>query len=226
MHISSPTPFSIQTPSILNLSVSENQDLLNKGNFRVLPRHSMIYHPGQKASSVYFLMQGTVKINTRDGDKDVIRCIVQPGELFGESTLTGETSRHEYAFAMNEEVHFVEIEAEHFISAMQSDFSLCQAILNFIGERLKNAENRCNALVFKDSRSRIIDFISSMATRYGRRVGFETLVKHHLTHQDIASLTGTSRQMVTMVLNDLKKANIIHFNRNRLLIRDLEKLAV
>ena len=42
---------------------------------------------------------------------------------------------------------------------------------------------------------------------------------------DIANLTGTSRQTVTSVLNDLRKSNLIYFNRNSILIRDLEKLA-
>ena len=42
---------------------------------------------------------------------------------------------------------------------------------------------------------------------------------------DIANLTGTSRQTVTSVLNDLKKHNLIYFSRNSILIRDVKKLA-
>ncbi len=43
-------------------------------------------------------------------------------------------------------------------------------------------------------------------------------------HQDIASLTGTFRQTVTTILNELKQKNLISFDRRRL-IRDLEKLS-
>jgi CRP-like cAMP-binding protein len=79
-------------------------------------------------------------------------------------------------------------------------------------------------LVFKDSRSRIIEFLVEQGKKKGQPVGTETLVKRFMTHQDVANLTATSRQTVTTVLNDLREHNLISFNRNRLLIRDLEKL--
>ena len=50
------------------------------------------------------------------------------------------------------------------------------------------------------------------------------LLKHSLTHQDIANITCTSRQTVTLVLNDLRKENLIYFNRGRILVRDMENL--
>ena len=51
------------------------------------------------------------------------------------------------------------------------------------------------------------------------------LVKHDLTHQDIANLTATSRQTVTTVLNDLKEKDLIYMERKRFLIRELDNLA-
>jgi CRP-like cAMP-binding protein len=49
-------------------------------------------------------------------------------------------------------------------------------------------------------------------------------MKNYLTHKDIASLTGTSRQTVTTILNELKDKNIINFDRRRILVRDMDKL--
>ena len=87
------------------------------------------------------------------------------------------------------------------------------------------AENRLEGLIFKDARTRIVDFIKEYAETRGRQVGYERLFKHSLTQQDIANLTGTSRQTVTSVLNELRKSNLIYFNRNSILIRDMAKLA-
>ena len=39
-----------------------------------------------------------------------------------------------------------------------------------------------------------------------------------------ADLTGTSRQMVTAVLNQLKRSNVLYFNRKKILFRDLQSL--
>ena len=108
---------------------------------------------------------------------------------------------------------------------MRSNHLLSVKILNLIGERLRRAENRLEALIFKDARTRIVDFLKDTASRRGRRVGYETLVKHSMTQQDIANLTGTSRQTVTSVLNELRKSNLIYFNRKSILIRDIANLA-
>ena len=89
---------------------------------------------------------------------------------------------------------------------------------------MRKVERRLESLVFKDARSRVVEFIREMAEEKGQKVGFETMIKSHLTHKDIASLTGTSRQTVTTILNELKEKNIINFDRRRILIRDMAKL--
>jgi len=50
------------------------------------------------------------------------------------------------------------------------------------------------------------------------------MIPTKLTHKDIAALTGTSRQTVTTILNELKDQNLINFDRKKILIRDLERL--
>ena len=97
--------------------------------------------------------------------------------------------------------------------------------MSSFGQRLMRAENKLESLIFKDARTRIIDFIKDSVSDRGRRVGFEMLLKHSLTHQDIANITCTSRQTVTLVLNDLKKLDLIYFNRGKILVRDMAKLA-
>jgi CRP-like cAMP-binding protein len=85
-------------------------------------------------------------------------------------------------------------------------------------------ENRLQSLVFKDSRTRIIDYLVSLVHKKGQRVGYEMLVRKFLTHQEIANLTATSRQTVTTVLNELRNKDILTFDRKRLLVRDMEAL--
>ena len=98
-------------------------------------------------------------------------------------------------------------------------------LLHRIGDRLRKAESRLEGLIFKDARQRIIDFLKDTALQQGRKVGFEMTFKHCLTQQDIANITGTSRQTVTSVLNELRKENLIYFNRRNFLIRNFEALS-
>ena len=125
---------------------------------------------------------------------------------------------------MNEEIQYFALKVEDFRRMMQNNPELSFKVLSIMGDRLRRAESRLEALIFKDARTRIIDFLKDNAEKRGRRVGYEMLFKHSLTQQDIANITGTSRQTVTSVLNELRKENLIYFNRRSILIRDMARL--
>jgi CRP-like cAMP-binding protein len=189
-------------------------------------KHFQLYDAGETSDRVYFLTRGTVKTCTLSSDgREVIKTILHPLAMFGELGLVGEKHRHESAFTMNEEVSFLAISIAKFKELMCYNHQLCMNVLNLVGSRLLVAESKLEGLIFKDARSRIIDFLKDNANQRGRKVGFEMLFKHSLTQQDIANLTGTSRQTVTSVLNGLRKENLIYFNRNTILIRDMGKLS-
>jgi CRP/FNR family cyclic AMP-dependent transcriptional regulator len=145
--------------------------------------------------------------------------------MFGELGLVGEKNRPEFAMSMHEGATLLKISISDLQQLMQSNHGLCMKVLFLVGSRLRRVEERMEGLIFKDARTRIIEFLKDAANRRGRKVGFETLLKHSLTQQDIANITGTSRQTVTSVLNELKKENLIYFNRRSILIRDLNQLA-
>lgn len=213
-------------PLLASLSPSELEQIAAYTQHKRISRFHFIYMPDENAEHIYFLIKGKIKIGTFSNDgREVIKEILQPEQLFGEMALSGEAQRSDFAQAMQEEVELLSIRMQDFRQMMQNNASLMFACLSHLNQRLTRVEERLASLVLKDARERIIDFLVETAGREGRKVGYETLVKHQLTQQEIANLTGTSRQTVTSVLNDLRKSNLIYFNRNSILIRDLQKLA-
>lgn len=213
-------------PLFEGLSEETFDRLEDMAEHHVQGKLTRLYDSGEPSDRVYFLLKGTVKTCTLSSDgREVIKTILHPLAMFGELGLVGEKHRHESAFTMNEEASFITISIKNFQQLMRSNHPLCMNVLSLIGSRLLNAENKLEALIFKDARSRIIDFLKESANQRGRKVGYEMLFKHSLTQQDIANLTGTSRQTVTSVLNELRKDNLIYFNRNTILIRDMGKLS-
>jgi len=189
-------------------------------------KHQVLYKPAQTSNKVYFLLKGIVKIAIHAEKKDIIKYVVRQGNLFGESYLTGDLQRRDFAYAMDDQVEVMEMDAAVVLNVMKTNFAFAQSLLHFLGERLRYTETQLEKVVLKDSKSRIMEFLHQMGMEQGRRVGFETLVKHNMTHQDIADLTGTSRQMVTAVLNQLKRSNVLYFNRKKILFRDLNALPI
>ena len=188
-----------------------------KGNY--------IYLPEEHADKVYFITTGRVKIGTySDGGKEITKAILGVGEVFGELSIIGASARRDFAYAM-EDTETCVMSTDDMKSLMRDHSGLSLFLMRVMGSRVLEMEQRLESLVFKDSRTRIIEFLHGLGVKKGQRVGYEMLVRKFITHQEIANLTATSRQTVTTVLNELRNDNIITFNRKRLLIRDMDQLA-
>jgi CRP/FNR family transcriptional regulator, cyclic AMP receptor protein len=198
----------------------------DKHQFLNFKRNAFIYFPEDRADNIYMIAQGRVKIGhyLEDG-REVISAILTTGEIFGELALAGEETRRDFAQVMDENTSICPLGIEDLKTLMFENRELSFKMLKLVGLRLMKLERKLESLVFKDARTRVIEFLKDSASWKGQKVGFETMIPTKLTHKDIASLTGTSRQTVTTILNELKDKNLIYFDRRKILIRDLEKLA-
>ena len=205
---------------------SDDMQILSRMMHHYQPcKNEFIYLSDQSNDNIFFLKEGFVKIGTVSEDgKEIIKDILQPGEIFGQLNQ-GEEQKGEYAQAVGDEVWICSIAKKDFYEVLQKHQSLGLRLSKVLGDKLVKMERKLKSLVFKDSRSRIIEFLSELGKEHGRPVGDETLFDNFLTHQDIANLTATSRQTVTTVLNELRDENYIYFDRKRFLIRDLDKFS-
>lgn len=204
----------------------KTKDMDKKHEFREFKRDQIIYRPNEPSQYIYMVAEGRVKIgHYLDDGKEVVKAILTKGEIFGELALAGEDKRTDFAQAMDGDTTICPMSIEDLKALMWEDKELSFRLLKLVGLRLMRMERKLELLVFKDARTRIIEFLRDAASWKGKKVGFETMIPTKLTHKDIAALTGTSRQTVTTILNELKEKNLIYFDRKKILIRDLEKLA-
>jgi len=209
-----------------NLNDEELQDLARATEIKSVSKNRYIFRSGDDSNSLYVLINGTIKLgNTSSDGREVIKSILHPTVLFGESSLSTNCVRSSFAKSMDPDVRYLLIDVKSFKELMKSNFEFNLKVVESLGNKISNVESRLESLVLDDARTRIVDYIKDNANKYGRKVGYEMLLKHSLTQQDIGNFTGTSRQTVTSVLNDLKSTNQIHFKRKSILIRDLETLA-
>jgi CRP/FNR family cyclic AMP-dependent transcriptional regulator len=191
---------------------------------RTYQKGEYIYLQEEEADKIYFLFSGRVKIGTyAESGKEVTKTILGKGEVFGELSMVGAEKRRDFAQAMEDAVVCI-ISLDQMKDLLRDHSGLNLFLMRIMGSRVLQMEKRLESLVFKDSRSRIIEFLHDLAVEKGQRVGYEQVVRKFLTHQEIANMTATSRQTVTTVLNELRNENIITFNRRRLLVRDMDRL--
>lgn len=191
---------------------------------KVYKKGEYIYLPEEYSDKIFFLTEGRVKVGTYSDDgKEITKAILGKGEVFGELALVGEDRRRDFAYVM-EQATICVLGVEEMRALMRDRSELNIFLMKIMGSRMLELEQRLESLVFKDSRSRIVEYLHDLATKKGQRVGYEMLVRKFLTHQEIANITATSRQTVNTVLNELRNKNILTFNRRRMLVRDMDKL--
>ena len=192
---------------------------------RTYQKGDYVYFMGEPPEYVYIVKEGRVKLGTYSEEgKEIVKTILTPGEVFGELALAGEENRRDFAMVLDANTVICPMTIEDMRARMADNQELSLTIFKMVGSRMRKLERRIELLISKDARTRVIELLRDMAKEKGKKIGFETMIPNHLKHQDIASLTGTSRQTVTTILNELKEKNIINFDRRKILIRDMEKL--
>ena len=200
-----------------NLDETQSINEFSKGDF--------IYFPDEQVKHIYMIAEGRIRIGRYNEEgKEVVKAILSKGEIFGEMALAGEEVRSDFAQAMDPKTRVYPMSIDEMKQLMSNNNELSLKMYKLLGLRLRKLERQVESLVFKDARTRVIEFLRDAAEWKGKKVGFETMIQTRLTHKDIAQLTGTSRQTVTTILNELKDQNVINFNRRQILIRDMELL--
>lgn len=189
-------------------------------------KRDYIYFEEDSANKIYLIDKGKVKIGyyTEEGD-EVIKAILTKGEIFGEKALLGVEKRNEFAQSIDNTTVICPVAKDTLFSIMRDNVSVSFKIYKFIGLRIKKLERRLQLLLFKDTKTRLLEFLNELCDDYGydcEETG-DKVIHHPYTQKDIATLIGTSRPTLNILLNELKEQSIINFTRKE--IRILNKVA-
>jgi CRP-like cAMP-binding protein len=158
-----------------------------------------------------------------DGRQSIL-CFVNPGEVFGELALFGARNEDEYA-ETTEISLIVIIPASIMHQLLSASPELSLRISRLVGLRRRRIERRLKNLLFQSNRERLIRLLLELADDYGRRVPSDQVeLAIRLSHQDLASIIGSTRESVTLLLGDLQQEGLVQLQRRRITIRSLPSL--
>lgn len=98
-------------------------------------------------------------------------------------------------------------------------------VTKVIGLRRQRVEKRLRNLLFRSNRERVIHLILELVEKYGRQLDGGVELNIRLSHQEMASIIGSTRETVTVVLGQLQSEGLIKIARRRITICNLYQLA-
>lgn len=211
-------------PILSMLTSEELAQLERKARLRSFQRKEVIFFPSEPGESVLIVLQGRVKIKdiTRDG-KESILTFVEEGELFGELALFDDDTRQNFAEAVLA-TEIAMIAKKDFLAVMEQRTDLTLTITRLVGLRRKQAEARLRQLLFRSTRERIIYLLLDLIPQHGKASAKGIELTLPLSHQDMASLVGATRESVTMTLGELQGEGLVRVRRQRLTITNFDVL--
>lgn len=190
-------------------------------SFNYFKKGDYIYFEDDIANKVFLVNSGKIKVGyiTEDGD-EITTAILSKGQIFGEKAILGQEKRNEFAQALDNEVStcVVSLDIIHDLLRQNTEFSI--SIYKFIGYRFKKLERRLQIMLFKDAKTRLLEFLKELADDYGFKnaVSGDTVIKHPFTQKDIASLIGLSRPTLNILINELQDEKVLTFERKQIIL--------
>lgn len=193
-----------------------------KHNFNHYQKQAYIYLQKDEANNVYLIENGKVKLGYYGEDgQEIIKAILTKGEIFGEKAILGQEIRTEFAQSIDHHTTICPVPVGTMQELMRDNHPFSLKIYKFLGLRIKKLERRLELLLFKDTKTRVKEFLKELEDEYGYccpKTG-DTVIKHPYTQKDIATLIGTSRPTLNTIMNDLKSDEFLDFNRNEIRIK-------
>lgn len=208
-----------------HITDQEYEELDLKHNFIEAKKGHYIYFPHQNHEKLFFAKKGFIKIGYIDENgNEIIKEIIQKGEVFGQFTLEKENGKDEFAIAYKSDVSLCAFNISDFKKLLQSKPRMAIQFSTLLGNKLKKVESRLVNLLNKDVKSRLINLLLQLAAESPQKQNGKISFEKYLTHDDMARLIGSSRQTVTTQLNLLEEAQLIETGKKEIILKDVEAL--
>ena len=174
-------------------------------------RHT-IYGRGQPCAHLYLVKSGRVVIsNSVDGAVPAITRIVGPGNFFGETSLIGLPDASETATALDQ-ARVMQWDRTAIELHITNEPRLGLALLSHFVRRCAEMNARIEAFALRKTPERVMLGLLQLAGSLGTPSNGDMRLSP-LTHQTIAEYVGTSREIVTSQMTELRRLGMLQYSR-------------
>ncbi len=216
-------PSSRPTSTVL-LGPQEWHTLEQRGRHRSYRRGQVLFFEGDPGGSVIALRSGRVKVSVQTlHGRELLLAIKGSGELLGEMSALDGRPRSATATAM-ETVEGLIMPASVFQGFLKAHSWIALRLLRALTSELRNTDELIADRDGGDTVSRTARRLVQLAARYGEHNGGTTRVDLPLSHDDLASWIGVTREATSRALSQLRVAGYIITGRRSITVVDLAGL--
>jgi CRP/FNR family cyclic AMP-dependent transcriptional regulator len=214
------------TPLFDGADASTIARLADRGTTRRYRKGSYLFHQGDPSPDVFFLIAGRIEISSlsTNGHRQ-LHTTLDRSQFFGELGVLGQMPRTAAALAL-EESEVWRTEADDFVGFLAEEPAAARAILRALARQVQSNEAFVEDLLYLDLKGRVAKRLLQLVSPSLDELPADgAVVPAVVTHADLASLCGGSRENVTRILSDLQRRGLVERDGRRFVLRKISNLA-
>ncbi len=187
-------------------------------------KRALILHPNDTPSSVFYIKSGYLRVYriSEDGE-ELTLTILKPKDFFPLTYGISNPINYYYLEAITP-LELWRLPHEQFLHFIKNNPDVLYELTTRILIRFDGVLTRMEYLVFSNAFIKVVTTLLICAKRFGEKVGNDIIVKVPLTHRDIATLVGITRETTSLEMKKLEKLGFLGRVGRLFVLKDVKKL--
>lgn len=184
------------------------------GRFKTFERGALLLEEQAEVSDIPIVTKGRIKVlQTDENGREMLLYYLTPGESCIMSFLGGlHDERSKIRAVAEERSELLLVPIDKMTLLMHQYPTWLNYIFRLYHKRFEELLEVVNAVSFKKMDERLMDFLQRKAEVTGSKVMY-------LTHEQIALELGTARVVISRLLKQMEKQNLLELHRNKLVLK-------
>jgi CRP/FNR family transcriptional regulator len=216
-----------EAPFFRKLSASTLSRIQDSVYHRNYTPRQIVFFPDDPCDFVYWVREGSVRVMRSEGHgRELTLRHLGPGDVFGEECLLDKPQRQVYAEAL-ETTTLCLMQAADFRRVLCEYPDLTLLLAQHLCKRAEDTEISLAEAYFKNVRARVAGCVLKLHNQAEttKPPGNGSVRGFRITHLEIASLVGSTRETTTCVLRKLGKEGLIEVKNRRVIVLDAAGLS-
>ena len=180
---------------------------------RMFSKNAIIVSEGDETDSLYVILSGRARVYVGNAQgREVQLNVIGPGEYFGEVTLDGGPRSASVMAA--EECRCAVVKRSELLTLVEKEPQFALHMVRKLASRVRDLTENVRSLALMDVYGRVARLLLELAEERDGRL----CINEALTHKDIASRVGASREMISRIFSDLTAGGYVGKENGRLVI--------
>ncbi|OYD06681.1 Crp/Fnr family transcriptional regulator [Paludifilum halophilum] len=187
-------------------------------------KHSFVFLEGQERKAVYFIQSGVIKVFKVDeeGHAQVIS-FLHKGDMFPHVGFFDQAPYPGTAEVIKN-TELLAIQIEDFDRLLEDHPKIAKKVMKIMGRQLVRLQKRLQEIISGNVQQRVVYSLLRLSEEFGVEKKSGTSISLPMTNAEFGSMIGASRESINRTLNQLRKANLLEFNRDEVLVYDMKAL--